>query len=188
MSRGRHDRFDRLETGALVAAVPDGLPWLAEAARLHDERGSVGLATGRRLVRLVDRVDRALPVDLPWCGLFVAHCIRTGVPEARLPIVQIRARPWLGFGERAEPQIGAILVFWLRSPTSPFGHVGFYWGEDAEHFHVLGGNQRETIEVERIPKARLLGGRWPPGHARPGLRRPRDPEAASPFEHGSDGL
>ena len=35
------------------------------------------------------------------------------------------------------------------------GHVGIYVGEDRTHYHVLGGNQSNQVNVMRIAKTRL---------------------------------
>ena len=183
MSYGRKDRFDLVRTqGFITPEVPPGLPWLAEAAHLYDTDGEIGLS-GRRLVRLAERVAGATGQNLPWCGLFVGHCIRSTLPTQRRPWVYFRARPWHRFGDDAPPQLGAILLFWLRWPTSPFGHVGFYWGEDDETYHVLGGNQHASILIERFPKERLVDCRWPHGMPQPGIRRRRPAERAAPFEY-----
>lgn len=110
-------------------------------------------------------------LPIPGCGAFVGHCLRTALPGVALPPVHARARPWESWGQPAPVQIGAVLVFWRLHPRAPFGHVGFYWAEDAEAFHVLGGNHRDGIAVERHPKARLTACRWPEGHPQSGLRR-----------------
>lgn len=96
--------------------------------------------------------------ETPWCGTFVAHCIK----EAGLPIPKLwfRAKEWENYGsnlrrERLSP--GAILVF-LRQGG---GHVGFYMGEDDTHYHVLGGNQSNGVNVMRLAKDRLYASRWP---------------------------
>ncbi len=172
--------------GRLGENAPPEFPWLVEAARLYDGEGDEDLATSRGIIRLVEKIDTGTFIDIPWCGLFVGHCIATAFPEHPVRCTRIRARPWLRFGESVEPQLGAILVFWLRWPSSPFGHVGFYWGEDDDHYHVLGGNQRDRILLERFPKARLIGTRWPPGVAAPGIRRKVHPDHAEPFEHGDE--
>jgi len=39
--------------------------------------------------------------------------------------------------------------------------VGFYAGEDASAFHVLGGNQSDSVSIARVARTRLLGARWP---------------------------
>jgi hypothetical protein len=43
------------------------------------------------------------------------------------------------------------------------GHVGFYVGEDATAYHVLGGNQGDAVTIARIAKARCVARRWPLG-------------------------
>lgn len=157
-------------------------PWLREAVAMRD--GATG--GGRDVVRRAQAVDRAAPVNLPWCGLFVAHCIRRTRPDLDLPFVQVRARPWLSVGAPTAPRLGAVLVFWIGAPWSPFGHVGFYWGEDDEDFQVIGGNQRDAILVQRWPKARLLDARWPDPLAMPRTGRVRRPRsAAAPEDRGA---
>lgn len=41
------------------------------------------------------------------------------------------------------------------------GHVGLYVGEDASHYHILGGNQSNSVRISRIEKKRLSDIRWP---------------------------
>ena len=189
MARGTRDRFGSVNVeGKLAPDVPDGMPWLDEAAHLYDNDGEIGVTSSRRVVRLVNWIDERTWLDLPWCGLYVGHCIRKAFPSVRLPWFYVRARPWRSFGVSAEPQVGAILLFWLRWKNSPFGHVGFYWGEDDDSFHVLGGNQHGTILVERFPKHRLIGCRWPAGTPAPGIRRRHLPSEAEPFEYANTRL
>ncbi|MEO0360417.1 MAG: hypothetical protein AAF322_04880 [Pseudomonadota bacterium] len=128
---------------------------------MRREKDDVWFAEGPWIVRAVQQVDRFFPFDVAWCGLFVRHCLMTVAPDLSPPFPALRARPWGEWGEPTTPQLGAIMVFWVRSPDSPFGHVGFYVGEDETHFHVLGGNQRDSVIVERFPKHRLLACRWP---------------------------
>jgi uncharacterized protein (TIGR02594 family) len=109
--------------------------------------------------------------DIPWCGLFVAHCVRTGLPEADLPANILGARQWASFGETAKPQLGAVMVFWRGSPGGWQGHVGFYWAEDDTAFHILGGNQSNAVTVTRIERRRLLGARWPSDQRESGIIR-----------------
>jgi hypothetical protein len=176
-------RFDRIRTyGSIEREVPHGLPWLVEAAHLYDIDGEAK-SPSRRLVRTAERVAGATGLNLPWCGLFVGHCLRATLPAHPFPWFWFRARPWRHYGEDAEPQLGAILLFWLRWPESPFGHVGYYWGEDDETYHVLGGNQHASILIERFPKDRLIDCRWPVGVPQPGKRRRRAAERAAPFEY-----
>ena len=98
--------------------------------------------------------------ETPWCGLFVAHCVQdVGLPY---PKYYMRAKDWADYGsllrrDRLAP--GAILVF----DRAGGGHVGFYVGEDAGHYFVLGGNQGNAVNVMKLGKTRLLASRWPKG-------------------------
>ncbi len=157
-----------------------GIPWLVEARRMMGE-GHGGRGGRRALLHGLGRMNRRAPWTVPWCGLFVAHCLRATMPEAPLPALPLRARPWKRWGEPASPQLGALMLFWHYHPASPFGHVAFYWAEDRDAFHVLGGNQRHRVCVQRYPKERFVVARWPEGVAQPRARRLASPEAARPF-------
>ncbi len=98
--------------------------------------------------------------EAPWCGVFVAHCIKeAGLPYPKL---YMRAKSWVEYGsllrrDRLAP--GAILVF----DRAGGGHVGFYVGEDAGFYYVLGGNQSNAVNVMKLGKSRLVASRWPKG-------------------------
>lgn len=95
-----------------------------------------------------------------WCGLFVGHVMDSVVNDP-LPKNPLGARAWLTYGVACDPGYGAILVFWRGSKSGWQGHVGFYVGEDANYYYVLGGNQNDTVCVSKIAKGRLLGARAP---------------------------
>lgn len=160
---------------ALTGAVPIGngaldarqaIPWMAEAARIK------GLHEARDTARLRAWFDRSVawidPREIPWCGAFVATVLRRWEPGIALPDNPLGARNWGRFGTEVAPQFGAVLTFWRGAPSGWKGHVGFYWGEDATAFHVLGGNQSDAVTITRIAKTRLLRARWPHGQAAPG--------------------
>jgi uncharacterized protein (TIGR02594 family) len=84
--------------------------------------------------------------------------------EAGLPYPKLymRAKAWSDYGSLLRPDRlapGAILVF----DRAGGGHVGFYVGEDAAHYHVLGGNQGNAVNVMKLGKSRLVASRWPKG-------------------------
>jgi uncharacterized protein (TIGR02594 family) len=92
--------------------------------------------------------------EIPWCGLFIAECCRA----AELEVVQrpLWALNWNKFGNRvSEPMLGDVLTF----KRNGGGHVGIYVGEDQTHYHVLGGNQNNAVNVARIAKSRLTQAR-----------------------------
>lgn len=98
--------------------------------------------------------------ETPWCGTFVAHCLReNGLP---VPKHWYRALAWKEYGSNLRPTHvceGAILVFAREGG----GHVGFYVGEDRFYYRVLGGNQSNAVNVMRIAKNRCVAIRWPKG-------------------------
>lgn len=200
----RRDPAPGLPTGLgpVALPVPPGMPWLAEAVRLV-EAGDSAIEAGEharvpgerapaavralRLLRAAVWLDRCQPLDVAWCGLFVRHCLTTAYPRTRPPWLSMRARPWLGYGRPCAPQVGALAVFWLWHPRSPFGHTGFIWAEDAEAWHVIGGNQRNRVRIQRVGRTRLLGTRWPQeAWPPPGLRRHAHPGLAAPYEFGEE--
>lgn len=141
------------------------LPWLDIA------RGVMGLHERRDTARLRQWFDRSVswidPREIPWCGAFVATCLRQWRPDVKIPENPLGARNWQSFGMATGPQLGAILVFWRGSRSGWKGHVGFYWGEDDTHYHVLGGNQSNAVTITRVSRHRLLGARWPAGYGQP---------------------
>lgn len=95
-----------------------------------------------------------------WCGLFMAYVSL----QARwpLPVNPLGARNWLTWGVKApKPMLGDVLVFWRNNIKGFQGHVGIYVGQDETHYHVLGGNQADTVSIKRIAKGRLLQARRP---------------------------
>jgi uncharacterized protein (TIGR02594 family) len=89
--------------------------------------------------------------SVPWCGLFVAVCaIRSG---KKIPENPLWARNWCGWGDPSPHELGAVMVF----AREKGGHVGLYVGEDKECYHILGGNQSDSVSVTRIRKERLIG-------------------------------
>jgi uncharacterized protein (TIGR02594 family) len=140
------------------------IPWFQEARRLIGIKEKVGPGSEPTILKWADAAG--IPYagdDIPWCGLFVAHCISATLTES-LPADPLGARQWLKFGAPcAKPVIGAILVFWREKKNGYKGHVGFCAGEekDSGAFHVLGGNQSDSVSIAIVARERLLQARWP---------------------------
>ena len=144
-----------------IAAL-DTMPWFDEAIRLIGLRETPGRESNAKLLTMAEDLDIDYDSDdIPWCGLFTAHCVGATMPEEALPTIPLRARAWEDFGMPVAPQIGAVMVFWRKSKRSGAGHVGYYFGEDQETFHILGGNQSDMVNVRRIRRDRFLQARWP---------------------------
>lgn len=118
--------------------------------------------------------------SIPWCGLFMGHCMKSNGFDVHSTLLS--ARSWARFGKALDrPTLGAIMVF----TRTGGGHVCFYVSETATHYHVLGGNQRDQVCVTSYPKGRLLAIRWPDGTAAPSssniVRDVDDPDQGDDF-------
>jgi uncharacterized protein (TIGR02594 family) len=148
--------------GATAAAAAAPVVWYEEAKRLLGLREGPGSKDNPTIIDWADQLGIDYDHDdIPWCGLFVAHCVGATLPDEPLPANPLGARNWARVGEAAAEAPGAILVFWRETPNSGKGHVGFYHGEDATAYHVLGGNQSDSVSVTRVAKGRLLAIRRP---------------------------
>lgn len=148
-----------LTYAALMVEAPETtIPWMSEAVRIK------GLHEARDTATLRKWFDASLawvdPREVPWCGAFVATVMRKWEPHILLPENPLLARNWSNFGLPCASQLGAILTF-SRPGSSWSGHVGFYWGEDATAYHVLGGNQSNAVTITRMSKDRHISSRWP---------------------------
>lgn len=140
--------------------------WLMAARALLGTREAAGIANSASILGWAKKVGaKALGMiynadSIPWCGLFCAHAVQaSGITP---PPIAVRAKAWATWGsaiaaDRLAP--GAILVF----ERAGGGHVAFYVGEDATHYHVLGGNQGDAVTIMRIAKSRCIARRWPKG-------------------------
>ena len=89
--------------------------------------------------------------EIAWCGLFVAYaCHLSGLEVIKDPLW---ARNWGKWGIKQDVgMLGDVLVF----TRGTGGHVGIYVGEDDKCYHVLGGNQSDSVSVTRILKSRCI--------------------------------
>ena len=137
-------------------------PWMDEARRLK----GVTEISGKRNNSIIMQWATDLAInysndDIPWCGLFVAHCIGSQLPSEILPTNVLGARKWNGFGQKCGCVEGAVVVFWREKKSGWKGHVGFVVGQDDLYVYVLAGNQSNQVNVRKLPKRRVLGYRYP---------------------------
>ncbi len=94
--------------------------------------------------------------SVPWCGLTMAVAAhRAGYQSPPKPLW---ALDWLNFGHRVDrPMLGDVMV----KSREGGGHVTMYVGEDATHFHCLGGNQSDSVNITRIARNAFKGFRRP---------------------------
>lgn len=132
--------------------------WVAEA-RTHMGKAEVpGKHHSAFVLGLWKALGRPYTDDeTPWCGGFVAYCLRAAMPMIALPKIPERALAWNEWGKTCGPAIGAIAVFGRTGG----GHVGFAVGQRSDAIYVLGGNQANAVNIMPIAKSRLVGFRWP---------------------------
>ncbi len=143
--------------------VPAEPVWMREARRLIGVREVVGKGSNPTIMSWADRLGGWVASffnddDIAWCGLFMAHILGLTLPREPLPANPLGALQYNKFGRQlSEPALGAIMTF----TRAGGGHVGLYVGEDKTHFHILGGNQGNSVRISRIEKDRLSDTRWP---------------------------
>lgn len=98
--------------------------------------------------------------EVPWCGLFIGVVAKRAA-RGDLPKNPLRALDWNTYGDEvASPEdvwVGDVVTFTRNGG----GHVGIYVGEDDTHFHILGGNQSDQVNIARIAKSRMSAIRRP---------------------------
>ncbi len=155
----------KLGAGATPSPLDDpALVWFQEARRLLGTEEKPGVGSNPAILEWAKDLDVAYKGDdIPWCGLFVAHCIAATLRDEPLPANILGARAYRRFGMPTDPGPGAIMVFWRGDRNGPFGHVGFYAGQDEStgDYRILGGNQSNSVSLAWISPERLIAARWP---------------------------
>lgn len=140
--------------------------WLTEARTLLGTREVAGSGNNPTIMGWADNLDQWYPGDdVPWCGLFVAHCMAAGAPDEPQSFNRLGARNWLEYGEPCGPELGAVAVFWRTHKTNSWnGHVAICTGVSDTAIRMIGGNQSDNVTETWISRDRLLGFRKPKGH------------------------
>lgn len=152
---------------AWLSAEP-GPRMLTEALRLYGTVETPGRQDNPIILAWAKEVglENYTHDETPWCGLLMAVVAkRAGKPVPEKPLWALN---WARWGEPSRPELGAVLAF--RRPGG--GHVGEYCGEDADAYHVLGGNTRNAVSIARIAKTRLVACRAIYAVGRPANVRP----------------
>jgi uncharacterized protein (TIGR02594 family) len=153
-------------TPATLTGFDDpSLVWFQEARRLIGTREKPGAGSNPEIIDWASEQglkNSYTGDDIPWCGLFVGHCVSTTLDRETTPSRLLSARAWERFGIPISPTPGAVMVFWRGSPGSGLGHVGFYAGEDETGaYRILGGNQSDSVSLAWLGRDRLVAARWP---------------------------
>jgi uncharacterized protein (TIGR02594 family) len=136
-------------------------PWMETAVSLQGVKEDLSAGSNPIIMdwakTVGGQVQREYYNDgVPWCGLFTDYClVKNGYPGQDQPLW---ARNWAKYGIDPNALIwGSIAVF----TRDGGGHVGYLVGADAQALHILGGNQSDAVNVQRVSRARFLALRWP---------------------------
>lgn len=94
--------------------------------------------------------------SVAWCAAFVGAMLKRAGQKNTGSLL---ARSYLSWGEPvalADAQPGDIVVF-KRGNSDWQGHVAFFVKRDGAFLSVLGGNQRDAVNIARYPVASLIG-------------------------------
>ena len=149
----------------VLGSGPGQPVWITEANRFIGVKETPGVADNPVIMGWAKQMGQWYTGDdVPWCGLYVAHCMSVGAPLVPQDFNRLGARNWLEYGVRCDAGFGAIAVFWRTHKTKSWhGHAGFIVGGSGGHLHILGGNQGDMVSVIAMPRDQLLGCVAPPG-------------------------
>lgn len=143
--------------------------WLDEARALLGTREAPGKANNPVIMDWAVDLDQWYPGDdVPWCGLFVAHCMAVGAPDEPQGFNRLGARQWQRYGELVDLDdplpLGGVATFWRVDPDDWRGHVALITGQNDSHVRCIGGNQSNAVTEAWFPRSRLLGVTIPHDH------------------------
>lgn len=114
-----------------------------------------------RIIEYHDTTSGFSADEVPWCGSFVAWCfteVGIIVPNRH---DKAQARNWTRVGRKLDkPKMGCITVLWRGYPDADSGHVGFYIHKENNSIFILGGNQKNSVNIMGFNQDRLLDYRW----------------------------
>lgn len=142
-----------------MTALPAKYAWLnaepaprmlIEAVKLYGTIEAPGSANNPTIMAWAQETGNGMYSgdSIPWCGLFMAITAkRAGWAQPSNPLWALNWATW-GKPRVGGPQLGDVLVF----RRDGGGHVAIYVGEDATHWHILGGNQGDKVSIVRRAK------------------------------------
>ncbi|MBT9465524.1 TIGR02594 family protein [Hydrogenophaga sp.] len=144
--------------GSSLNPIP---PWLAITFREIGQKEIEGSQHNPRILEYIASVDPSAVShgdELPWSTYFVNWALtqagKTGTRSGA-------GRTFLQWGmELQVPKPGAIALFG-RSGRSTATHACLYVGDAGDQILCLSGNVSNSVQISAMPKAGLLGYRWP---------------------------
>ncbi|WP_051919473.1 TIGR02594 family protein [Basilea psittacipulmonis] len=129
------------------------LPWLDEAVKYLGVKEIKGTQHNPTIISWLKELGGWWTDDeTPWCGVFVAYCLKAS--GMVYPKHWYRALAYQEIGlPLSQPVYGCIAVLKRQGG----GHVGFVVGEDKKgNLLILGGNQNDQVKVSAFSKDRVV--------------------------------
>lgn len=97
--------------------------------------------------------------SVAWCGLACAVAAKRSSWDYAPKGNALWALNWASWGNAApSPMLGDVMTF----NRDGGGHVALYVGEDDTHYHILGGNQSDQVNIVRKAKSSFYKARRAP--------------------------
>ena len=131
--------------------------YIEEAELLLGEKEIKGKLANEKIKELYADAGHPTVVsdEVPWCAAYVGAClVRANKPSTGT----LLARDYLNYGKSLgkKPKVHSIGI--MRRGTSSWeGHVGFVTDFNDSHVWLLGGNQRDSVNVTKYPRSQFLG-------------------------------
>ena len=130
-------------------------------------REAPGAAENPAIIRYFSTIGRndITSESTAWCGAFAAFCLHdAGIPLALRKDELLVARAYLKQGTElavTDLRYGALVILDRDGGEDWWAHVGFVVGWTDLHVQVLGGNQRNAVNVMSFSRSKIIGVRWP---------------------------
>lgn len=149
--------FNTKGDSKMPAQTQGKLSWIEEAKKHVGVHENVGGNTHPSLALWLQELKAPWKdPDTPWCGVFVAHCLKkVGLPY---PKSYYRALSYLELGKKlSKPCYGAVAV----KKRQGGGHVTFVVGKTPTGKLVcLGGNQSDMVSYALYKESDFVEFRW----------------------------
>lgn len=133
-----------------------GPAMLLEMLKLYGTLEVPGADNSPVIMGWAEETNTTYPGDATaWCGLAMSVAAKRAGWDYFPNKNALWARNWAVWGQNvpvARAMLGDVLVF----PRGSGGHVALYVGEDDTHYHILGGNQSDTVNIVRKAKSPIL--------------------------------
>lgn len=130
--------------------------YIVEAKALLGEKEVKGKLANEKIVELFKDSGNPTVVsdEVPWCAAFVGACLaRANKPNTG----SLVARDYLKYGTKLKgPKVNSIGIM-RRGNSSWEGHVGFVTQFDKDWVWMLGGNQSNSVSVQKFARSKFLG-------------------------------